>query len=185
MLNGAATERHARGDRPSRHTPAVPAGSAGRLKSSLSVSNAECGGHRASRTRRSAVKAHTRRADWLGWAAEEQLEREQCRTAAAIERHARGDRPSRHTHAMPTGSAGRLKSSTSASNAESARPSRRHARGDRPSRHARAVPTGSARRLKSSLSASNAVRRRPSSVTHEAIGRQGTHMPCRLARPGG
>ena len=104
------------------------------------------GGHRASRTRRSAVKAHTHRADWLGRVAEEQPKREQCRTAAALERHARGDRPSRHTRTVPTGSAGRLKSSTSAS---------------------------------------NAVRRRPSSVTHEALGRQGTHAPCRLARPSG
>ena len=32
----------------------------------------------ASRTRRSAVKAHTHGADWLGLAAEEQHEREQC-----------------------------------------------------------------------------------------------------------
>ena len=36
------------------------------------------GGHRASRTRRSAVEAHTHGADWLGRAAEEQLERKQC-----------------------------------------------------------------------------------------------------------
>ena len=55
---------------------AMPTGSAGG-KSSM---RRQCygGGHRASRTRRSAVKAHTRRADWLGRAAEEQPEREQC-----------------------------------------------------------------------------------------------------------
>ena len=36
------------------------------------------GGHRASRTRRSAVEAHAHCADWLGMEADEQHQREQC-----------------------------------------------------------------------------------------------------------
>ena len=42
--------------------------------------------------------------------------------AVAIGRHARGDRPWRHTHTVPTGSAWRQTSSTGASVADRRRP---------------------------------------------------------------
>ena len=58
--------------------PQVLTGLAGRLKSSPSASNAEGGGHRASRTKRSAVEARAHCAGGLGMAADEQQQCEQC-----------------------------------------------------------------------------------------------------------
>ena len=90
-----------------------------------------------------------------------------------------------HAPAVPTVSAGQLKSSPSASNAECGGHRASRTRRSAVEAHAPAVPTGSAGQLKSSPSASNAEWRPPSSVTHEAISRQGTHPLCRPARPGG
>ena len=122
MVGVAAYGRHAQGDQPSRHTPAVPTGSAWRQTSSISANNAEGGGHWASGMRRSAVKAHTS-ADWLSRVADEQHLREQCRRAEAVRHHAQGGQPLGHTPAVPTVSAWRLMRGTSASNADRQPPS--------------------------------------------------------------
>jgi len=83
--------------------PAPPSGE----RADMARAMLKGGGRLASRTRRSAVKAHTRCADRLDRAANEQHHCGQCWMAQANRHHARGDQPSRHTPAVPISSAGR------------------------------------------------------------------------------
>ena len=132
------------------------------------------GGHRASRTRRSAVKTHTRRADWLGM---DEGQQHRCNAdrprPSGVTRKAisRGGRQPFRRLAQPRNewrAPARAMLKVAAHG--------RHARSDQPPRHAPDVQTHSAWRHD---------RRWPSGVTHEGISRGGTRTLCRLARHGG